>query len=161
MEDRTPEAPAVIWDRLSKDGQKLALSLAVGRGLSQARWFLEAMAQDPEMGFDLDKSMKELSDLGILQQVILIEERRELLARMRKPRDIVLMPLDQVPLGKLQEKLETKLTENEREYLRRLDEIEEYEANKDRYPDRYKGWEEPRFRLTPDFQTLIDTLPEE
>jgi hypothetical protein len=157
MEDKTPEAFNDVWSRLSEDAQKLAISLATGGGLTQGKWFLEAMSRDDQIGFDLDKSMKELSGSGLLQEVTLIQEKREQLARMPKPREIILTPLDQVPSDRLKERLGMSLTDSEREYLRLAHDIEEYEANREKYPDRYKGWEEPRFRLSPEFQGFIDT----
>lgn len=156
MENKIPEAFNDVWSRLSQDAQGLSVFLATGGGLSQGRDFLEAMSQDPEMGFNLDKAMKELSGSGLMEQVTLIQERRERLASMPKPREIMLTPLDKVPADRLKERL-SDLTDSEREYMRLAHEIEEYEANREKQPERYKGWEQPRFRLSSAFQGYIDT----
>lgn len=150
-----------IWVQLSEDSKKLAIAIATGGGLSQGKWFLEAMSKDEEMGFELDKGTEELFNLGILEEVTLIQEKRERLSTLSKPREIMLMPLDQVPLEKLRQRLDSP-TEGEREYLRLDREIKEYEEYNGRFPERYKGWEEPRFRLRSDLQEYItDTFDEQ
>jgi len=147
--------PKDIWSKLPEDGQKLAISLATGRGLSQGKWFIDAMSQDDSIGFDAEKGMKALSDVGALEEVTLIQERREQLSRMKKPREIMLVPITEVPPERLKERL-GDLTDDERSYLRLAHDIEEYEQNRDKQPERYKGWEEPRYRLSSKFQSFIE-----
>lgn len=156
MENKTLEAPSEVWDRLSEDAQRLVIALATGGGLSQEKDFLEFMSQDPDGGFNLDKGMEELFSLGLLQQVTQIQEMRERLASMPRPREIILTPLGQVPPGRLKEYLNP--TDSERKYLRLTVEIKEHEANREKYPDHYKGGEEPRFRLSPEFRGFIETI---
>lgn len=146
--------PNELWEIISEDAQRLALFVATGGGLSQGRWILEEFSRDKQMGFDLDKSMRELTDLGILQEVTLVQERKERLAKMPRPRDILLIPLDQLPVEKLKERLEGP-SNIEREYLRLAHEIEDFEKNKDKYPERYESWETPRYRLNQEFQDFI------
>ncbi len=76
---------------------------------------------------------------------------------MKTPRAILLTPITELRDEQLRERLslKTKMTAEEREYLRLGREIEEYEQNREKRPDRYKGWEEPRYRLRSDFQAFI------
>lgn len=155
MEKQNPERPIDTWNKLSKDGQSLAIYLAVCCGLTQGREYLEAMASDPKEGFNLDQGMQELTGSGILQRVSLIQEKREKLASMSKPDDIVLIPITEVPRERLSEALSRQLTEEDRKYLKLKREIEEYERDHDKQPERYKRWDEPRYRLSPDFQNFV------
>jgi len=160
MENKTPETLSNIWSKLSEDAQNLAISMNPGGEFSQRRDFLEEASQDPDMGFNLEIGIKELSELGLLQQITLLQERREQLANMPKPRAIMLIPHNQIPKDKINERLE-ELTEDERKYFRLSRQIEDYEKNHEKEPSKYEGWEKPRFRLVSDFQSFIDTIPDE
>ncbi len=70
-------APGDIWDKVSDDAKKLAISLFHSQGFSQARDYIEDMAQDKDGGFDLEQGMQGLSDFGVLQEITLIEEKKK------------------------------------------------------------------------------------
>lgn len=151
--------PKEIWSKLSVDGQKLAISLAaaqMGSRRTQGKWLIDAMSKDGDKTvYDIEKSMKELSDFGVLEEVTLIEEKREQLTTMQKPDEIMLMPLTEVPPERFKERLRD-LTDDERKYMSLAHEIEEFDQNHEKYADRYKGWVVPRFRLAASFQSFID-----
>lgn len=100
------------------------------------REYLEAMAGD----FDLEKAMGELGDRGVLEQVTFAQELDETMEKLKPDRDLLDINA-------------SLLSDDEREYLRAKD-------NRDRYhndPERYKKWEEPRWRLKDDFKGFVKT----
>lgn len=160
MTETEQPIPKDIWANLSEDGQKCAIALATGGGLTQGKWFIDAMSQDDSIGFDQERGLSGLRDTGVLEEITLIQEKKEQLDKMEKPREIMLIPVTEVPAEKLKERL-SDLTDAERSYLRLQGEIAEYGQNKGKQPERYKGWEEPRFRLTSRFQSFIEEMSKE
>lgn len=147
-----------IWDKATDDARRLAISLSVSGGLSQAGDYLEFRAHDKDLGFDLEKAKQELSVFGVLQQISLIQEKRERLLQMKKPPQILLTPITELRGEQLRERfnLDAQITDEVREYLRLSREVKEYEQNREKQPERYRSWEEPRYRLRPDFQAFIE-----
>ncbi|GEM_PF-4958925 len=158
MTGRSQEVSREIWENLSRDAQKLAIYVATGGGLSQGMDFLQCMAEYPEDGFDLERGMSELLEFGLLEIITLAQEKKEMLAGMPKPRDLLLVPLSEIPQERLRERLGMELTEEERRYFRLIREVEEYGAKKGENPERYESWEEPRYRLIRELQAKLDLL---
>lgn len=112
------------------------------------------MAKDPKLGFDLEKAIKELTDLGVVEQVTMLQERRERLAQMPRPREIMLMPISKIPKKKLREYLKGP-TEEEEDYVNLYKQLSDYEKNHEQFPERYQNWEKPRIRLKQKFLEVV------
>jgi hypothetical protein len=156
MSERRPPQPQETWNKLSSDGKHLSIYLAIGGQWSQDREFLEAMAKGSEPPFNVNVGLQDLNINGVLRTLTLIQEKREVFAAMPKPDPLILTPLSEVPLERLSERLRM-LNPHEQEYMRIKHDIEEYETKKDENPERYKEWEKPRYKLTPEFQQFIST----
>jgi hypothetical protein len=154
MEKITTENISDIWNRLSLDAKILSIYLSRMGDLSLSKETLTSFSKKDNTLFDLDKGLDELSASGVLRQITLIQEKRERLIHMPKPRDIMFMNIEIVPDILLSERLSNK-TEAEKEYFNLADEISQYEKYKNKYPKRYQGWEEPRFKLNSEFQEFI------
>ena len=143
--------PANIWGQLSRDAKLLTFFLASGHGLSQGQELIEVMSQNETMGFDREKAMAELSDTGVLDEITFIQEMRERLAKMPKPRQAI--------IGPLEERLKADLwpTDEEREYIRLRYQIATYEEN----PEQNESYDEPRYRLKPEFQEFMEEMLED
>jgi len=142
--------PSDIWQQLPEDTRRLAYVLATGGGLSQSLEFIETMSQDKEVGFKLETAMEKLAAVGALEEITFIQEARELLEEMPKPREGV--------IGSVEERIQAdlQLTDKEREYLWLHFQIEDYDED----PEQHKLWDETRYRLKPEFLQIILREPD-
>lgn len=150
--------PEMILSRLPEDGVRLAIVLSTGGGTSQGEWFIDDMSQDGEIGFDKEEGMEALFEFGVLEKVTFIQEREEQLAALPRPREVLMMPIEELDSEQINKRFDTRPTDEESKYLRLASDIEKYRKNRDKHPERYKNWEEPRYRLSPEFQDFLDQL---
>ena len=155
MKPEIERTPRDIWSLLPEDGQKLATVIAQGRGSALSDWLIDGLSKNETLGFDREKGMKALREHGVLEEVTLIQEMQEQLQQIPLPREIILLPVHEVPTEKLPEKFQGP-TEEERKYLRLASEIREYDKNRKKNPAKNKPLERPRYRLTDDFQAFLE-----
>ena len=80
---------------------------------------------------------------------------------MKKPPDILLIPLGELTLEQTREKfqVEEQMTPEEEksyiEYTTLTREIREYDEEREKYAHRHELWDEPLYKLHPDFQAYV------
>lgn len=153
------EEPREIWTKVSEDAKRLASAIAPAGDLSMSKDFLEQMVEGYPEDFNLDKNLNELTDLGIVQETNLIQEKRERLDKMKRPREMFFAEIEEVPHERRREFIEGP-NEEELKYLRLLGEINDYETNHEQFPEQYQGWEKPRFKLRPEYHTMLSEQPD-
>jgi hypothetical protein len=130
----------IIWDKLSENTKELCIYLGVFTTTSMSEESLRAVSE--QSGINLDRSLRELRDFGVLQQVTQIQEMEETVRTGNGPQtDWHLIP------GAM-------LTSEEIEYLRIKDDLDAYHRD----PEGHASWSEPRFRLEAEFKSFIKNI---
>lgn len=118
---------------------------------------LKLLAADDIEGPDgVENAMNELKARGVLLATSLIQEKRDKLAAMPPPRQIFLEPASGRTPEKNRELGGAKTTEVEQSYFRLRHEIARYDSQHNEHPERFEGWDTPRYRLKDGFLRYIE-----
>ena len=132
-EETTSEEKA--WDKLSEDAKRVCSW--IGKDTTAEPEMLEYIAEG-EDGFDLTKALTELRNLGVIEEVTYLQKLSEVTSK--KPTRDLLAP-----------KLEPPITDEERQYLKAMHDLQDYERD----PSLFKKWEEPRLRVVSQFREFV------
>ena len=152
--------PEEAWEVMSEDGKRLADILS-SSDLSHNKEFLNIAARDEEYGFHLEDGLNELKEIGVVEEITLLEEKEEQLRQLLsnyEDDDFIFKTDSEISIERLDEYFirMNNLTLDDVVVRRLKREIDEYFKYKGRYPERYNSWEEKRFKLTPDFQQFME-----